>query len=370
MHIHAAVVRRPGGRFAIEELELDDPRPDEVRVRLVATGVCHTDAVVRDQTLATPLPAVLGHEGAGVVEAVGAAVRGVAPGDHVVLTVNSCGRCGNCLSGSLTYCDDIYAVNFSGRRPDGSTSLSAGGAEISSYFFGQSSFATHANVAERSVVKVGKDLPLGHLGPLGCGVQTGAGAVFNTLRPAMGSSIAIFGTGAVGFSAMLAALVVGCTTIVAVDINESRLSRAEALGATHTVNSAREDPTAVIMALTGGRGVDYALDTTGVSRVLRQAVDSLAVRGTVGVVGASRAGTEASIEIGSTMSRGWTLKMIIEGDAVPQVFIPRLIELWQRGRFPFDRIIEEFDFAEINKAFDAAEDGSVIKPVLVFPRRL
>jgi aryl-alcohol dehydrogenase len=370
LQIHAAVVREPHGAFVPENLELDDPLPDEVRVRMVAAGVCHTDVLVRDQVYPTPLPAVLGHEGAGVVEAVGSAVRGLAPGDHVVLTVNTCGRCGNCLSGSLTYCEELYSRNFGGRRPDGSSALAdADGAPVASHFFGQSSFASRANVSERAVVKVPEDVPLDLLGPLGCGFQTGAGAVFNSLRPTVGSSIAIFGAGAVGFSAMLAALASGCTTIVMVDINDDRLGRARELGATYTVNSAHQDPAEAIMALTGGRGVDYALEATGVQGVLRQAADSLAVRGTVGLVGAGRPGTEAAFETGLSITRGWTLKMIIEGDAVPQVFIPRLIELWRQGRFPFDKLINRFPFEDINKAFASSESGETLKPVVVFGDR-
>lgn len=365
MQINAAVVREPHGKFTLEALELDDPRPDEVRVRMVATGVCHTDAVVRDQVYPTPLPAVLGHEGAGIVEAVGSAVRGFEPGDHVVLTVNSCGRCGHCVSGELTYCTDLYSRNFGGRRPDGTTALRAGDTEISSYFFGQSSFASHANVAERALVKVRDDVPLELLGPLGCGIQTGAGAVLNSLRPQAGSSIAIFGAGAVGSAAILAALCTGCTTVIGVDVNDGRLERARQLGATHAINSAREDPAEAILKLTGAQGVDYALDATGVAGVLRQAADSLAVRGIVGLVGSGVPGTEASFETGISITRGWTLKMIIEGDSVPQVFIPRLIELWRQGRFPFDKLISSFDFSDINEAFAASERGDVLKPVVL-----
>ncbi|MFF0465169.1 NAD(P)-dependent alcohol dehydrogenase [Streptomyces mexicanus] len=367
MQISAAVVRAPNGAFQQEHLELDDPRPDEVRVRMVAAGVCHTDVLVRDQVYPTPLPAVLGHEGAGVVEAVGCAVRGLAPGDHVVLSVNTCGRCGLCLSGALAYCEELYPSNFGGRRRDGSVALTDfAGNPVSSHFFGQSSFATRANVAERAVVKVPGDVPLELVGPLGCGIQTGAGAVFNTLRPTAGSSIAIFGGGAVGCSALLAALSTGCTTIVVVDINDDRLARAAELGATHTVNSSRQDPAEAIMSLTAGRGVEVALEATGVPGVLRQAADSLAVRGTVGLVGAGRPGTEAAFETGLSITRGWTLKMIIEGDAVPQVFIPRLLALWRQGRFPFDQLIDRFRFEDINKAFASSESGESIKPVVVF----
>lgn len=366
MRVTAAVATAPAAPFELRSLELAEPAPEEVRVRMVATGVCHTDAIVRDQVYPTPLPAVLGHEGAGVVEAVGAAVTSVRPGDHVVLSFNSCGRCGNCADGVPAYCLSLVDLNFSGRRPDGTTTLRDAALEVSSPFFGQSSFATHANVAQRCVVKVGSELPLDLLGPLGCGVLTGAGAVLNALRPPAGSSFAVFGSGSVGLAGMLAALVSGCTTVIAVDVLEPRRELARALGATHTVDAATEDPVERVREITGGRGTDYALEATGLPTVLRQAADSLAVRGTVGVVGAAAPGTETTFETGMSLIKGWTLRTIIEGDAVPRLFVPRLLELWQRGRFPFDRLITRYPFERINEAFRDAESGAAVKPVLTF----
>ena len=278
MRVTAAIARVAGQPLDIVELELDEPRAGEVRVRMVATGVCHTDALVRDQVLPTPLPVVLGHEGAGVVEAVGEGVATVRPGDHVVLGFNSCGSCASCRSGHPAYCETFPAHNFGGARTDGTTSLRDGGTAVSSHFFGQSSFATFANVSERSVVKVPDTAPLDILGPLGCGLTTGAGAVLNVLRPDAGSSIVVFGTGAVGCSALLAAVVANCTTIVMVDIVQSRLELALELGATHIVNSRDEDAVEAVKRITGG-GAQFALDTTGNARVFRQMVDSLAVRG-------------------------------------------------------------------------------------------
>src|SRR5690606_23252657 len=183
-------------------------------VRLVATGICHTDAVARDGVYPVPLPIVLGHEGAGVVEAVGKGVRGVAVDDHVVLSAAYCGVCKRCRLGQMAYCENLFAEDFGGRRRDGSTSLSKGGEQISSHFFGQSSFATYANVVQESVVVIDKDVPLELMGPLGCGLQTGAGAVLNELRPEPGSSLVVFGTGAVGSAAVMAAKIARCTTVV------------------------------------------------------------------------------------------------------------------------------------------------------------
>lgn len=366
MQVTAAVTPSTGAPFVLKTLELDALRPDEVRVRMVATGVCHTDAVVRDQVIPTPLPAVLGHEGAGVVESVGSGVTTVQPGDHVVLSANSCGVCVKCLSGQLAYCEDLFARNFGASRTDGSTSLRHEEGRVSSMFFGQSSFSSIANVAERSVIRVDKDIDLSMIAPLGCGIQTGAGAVLNELRPAAGSSIAVFGTGAVGSAAIMAAAVSGCTRIIAVDIVESRLDVSLTLGATHTINSRIEDVSARLQEITGDRGVDFVLDTTAIPHVLRTAVDNLAVRGTAALVGSSRPGTEVHLEIGESLNKGWTFKTIIQGSSVPQVFIPALIDLWKQGKFPFDRLIKTYSFANINEAFDDAERGITIKPVLTF----
>lgn len=366
MKITAAVATAPSVPFELRELELDDLRPDEVRVKLVATGVCHTDAIVRDQVYPTPLPAVLGHEGSGVVEAVGSMVTSVRPGDSVVLSASSCGICEQCLTGRPAYCTDFFGRNFAGTRTDGSTALSDQGTAVSSHFFGQSSFATHVNVAVRSVVKVDNDLPLELLGPLGCGLQTGAGAVINSLEVRAGSSIAVFGTGAVGSAALMAAAAVGATTIVAVDIIDARLATAKELGATHTINSRTADVAAEIARITGERGMDYTLDTTGIPAVLRQAADILGIGGTVALVGAPAPGTEVSFEVGGSLLKGWRFRTIIEGDSVPQVFIPQLIALWKLGKFPLEKLTKTFPFAEINDAFDASASGDVIKPILVF----
>lgn len=366
MKITAAVAVGPKRRMELRELELDDLRDDEVRVRLVASGVCHTDAAVRDGVIPTPLPAVLGHEGAGIVEAIGAGVRTVTPGDHVVLSTNSCGRCAQCLSGRLAYCEDMWARNFAVQRADGSVAFTGADGPIGSHFFGQSSFASTTNVAERSVVKVDRGVDLSLVAPLGCGIQTGAGAVLNELRPLPGSTIAVFGTGAVGTAALLAARLTGATNIIAVDVVDSRLELAAELGATHTINSRSVDVNDALADITRGRGLDHALDTTGIPAVLRVATDNLAVRGTAALVGSSLSGTEARFEIGDSLNKGWAFKTIIQGSSVPQLFIPALIDLWKQGRFPFDRIIRRYAFADINTAFEDAALGTVIKPVVVY----
>ena len=366
MKITAAVVREEAQPFSIEELELEEPRVDEVLVRIVATGVCHTDLIVRDQWYPVPLPSVLGHEGAGIVERVGEAVTKVQPGDHVVLSFNSCGQCANCAQGRPTYCLNFFERNFGGARPDGSNGLSRNGDTVHDHFFGQSSFADYTLAAERSVVKVSQDAPLELLGPLGCGIQTGAGSVLNTLRPEAGSSIAVFGTGAVGMSAIMAAVVAGCTTIIGIDVKPNRMELARELGATHTINGSETDAVEEIGKITGG-GADYSLETSAVPQVLRQAVDCLVPLGVCGLVGAAPLGTEAGLDMNNILIPGITVRGIVEGDSVPDVFIPRLIELHDRGRFPFDRLIEFYDLEEINQAAEDSEEGTVLKPVLRMP---
>lgn len=362
--VNAAVVREKGGAFRVEPIELDDPRDNEILVRIKGVGMCHTDLVVRDQYFPTPLPAVLGHEGAGVVEKIGAAVTKVKPGDHVVLTYASCGVCANCQRGLYGYCSDLYGRNFSGTRPDGSRPCcDAHGQRISGYFFSQSSFGEFALATERNVVKIPSDVPVEIMGPLGCGIQTGAGAIINALKPGAGTSIAIFGAGSVGLSAVMAAKVVGCTNIIAVDLNDKRLELARELGATHTVNGGKQDSVAAIQAITGD-GAQYSLECTGLPKVLRQAVDALRLTGVCGVIGVAPLGTEVSLDINGLLF-GRTVRGIIEGDSVPDVFIPQMVELWKQDRFPFDRLIRKYPLSQIEEAAHASESGEVLKAVLI-----
>lgn len=364
MEITAAVARQASQPFEIEQLELAEPRADEVLVRIVGVGLCHTDLICRDQWYPVPLPAVLGHEGAGVVEAVGAAVRKVKPGDHVVLSFVSCGECVACKEGAPAYCAGLYDLNFSGGRPDTTTALSVGGGPVHSHFFGQSSFATYAVAYERNVVPVDRTAPLELLGPLGCGIQTGAGAVLNSLHPHAGSSIVVFGVGSVGLAAVMAAHVVGCTKIVAVDLKPSRLEAAQQVGATHTIDpGATDNVVEAIQDITGG-GAHFSLETTASPKVFRQAVDCLAQRGVCGLIGAAALGTEASFDM-NTILFGRTIRGIIEGDSIPDLFIPKLVELILQGRFPLDKIVTQYPLAKINTAADDSLDGTAIKPVLV-----
>ena len=365
MEIQAAVTNQEGAPFTIETVELDEPQDGEVLVRVVGAGVCHTDMIVRDQLYPTPLPAVLGHEGSGVVEQVGENVTAVEPGDRVVMSFDYDDDCHSCHAGHPAYCEDFFAHNFGGSRPeDGTSPLSRDGEALSGRFFGQSSFATHAIATERNVVRVDEDVPLELLGPLGCGIQTGAGAVINTLDPQAGSSIAIFGAGSVGLSALLGADIKGCTDIVSVDLKPNRLEKAAELGATATVNPEEVDDVVEAVREATDGGVDYAVESTGVPDVAEQAVETLTQRGTLAVVGAPALGTRASFDVNNLILNGRTVTGVVEGDSNPKEFIPDLIELYRQGKFPFDELVTYFEFDEIQDAVEASEEGTAIKPIL------
>jgi aryl-alcohol dehydrogenase len=361
MEAQAAVLRTTDGPFVIEDVVVDGPGPGEITVRIVGVGLCHTDILPRVVPIAK-LPLVAGHEGAGVVESLGSGVTGIEVGDHVVLSFDSCGACESCVTAHPAYCDGFGPRNMTGRRLDGSSNIvDAHGDPLGGRWFGQSSFATVSVVNARSVVVVDKDLSLELLGPLGCGFLTGAGAVFNSLEVEPGSSIAIFGAGSVGLSAVMAARVAGASTIIAIDLNPERLALAKELGATHTIDGASDNIIRELRAIARG-GLHFALDTTGSPKVIAGALDALRVNGVCGIVGIQR----GDLKIGpSQLTVGRTVKGIIEGDAVPRLLVPRLIDLWQQGRFPFDRLIQTYPLVQINDAEQAIRSGAVVKPVLL-----
>jgi aryl-alcohol dehydrogenase len=361
--ISAAIASGPDQPFAIEEIDLDAPRPDEVLVRLVATGICHTDMFFRDLM---PQAAVLGHEGAGVVEAVGSAVTKVRPGDHVVLSYGSCGTCASCDAGAPYYCHEFTPRNMAGTRADGTPTLTRNSEPLFGNFFSQSSFATYALATEANTVKVRKDAPLELLGPLGCGVQTGAGSVMNGLEPLPGEALVIFGAGAVGLSAIMAANLIGCEPIIAVDPLHARREMAIKLGAHHAIDPAAIDPVDEIMALTG-TGALHALECTGIPSVFEQAVKCLAPRGTCGLVGAPAPGSEAGISLGNLLSKGIRIRGLIEGESQIDAFIPHLVDLFLDGLMPFDKLVKFYDFDQINEAVADSLEGRTIKPILRMP---
>lgn len=361
----AAVVRELGKPFQIESIEVDPPRDHEVRVRIVGVGICHTDIVVRDG-FNVPAPVVLGHEGSGVVESIGSKVSKVKIGDHVVLSYNSCGHCSACNDERPPFCLGFYPHNFSGVRPDDNSSpLSTGGSMLHGNFFGQSSFASYAIAHERNTVVVDKSLPLEILGPLGCGIQTGAGAVANALGLKKGQSLAIFGGGAVGLAGLLAAVALEASTIIVVEINPERGQLAKKLGATHVINpKEKPDVLAAIQAAAGG-GVTHAMDTTGRPDVIETAYQTLLPGGMLGLIGVPPPDGVLNINLMDLLLRGVGVRCIVEGNADPQVFIPQMLRWYQDGKFPFDSLVQKFGFEQINEACHASESGAAIKPVLV-----
>jgi aryl-alcohol dehydrogenase len=363
MNIRAAILRDISLSMPIETVTLEDPRPDEVLVRIVATGICHTDVKMCLVPGIVPRPIVLGHEGSGVVERVGAAVRKVAPGDHVVLTFDSCGICPTCARGMPAYCYEVRPRTFGGARMDGSSPFVCEEGHLHGKYFGQSSFATHALAYERNVVKVRRDAPLDHLGPLGCGIQTGAGAVLNTLKVTPGSSFAVFGTGAVGLSAVMAAKVAGASIIIASDVNERRLAVARELGATHVFDPRHVDVPSEILQLTGD-GVDFSLDTSAMTSVMQQAVGVLKPRGTCGFLANHGPTQEVPVNALNLMLGGRTIRGLLQGDSVPDVFIPLLIDLWMDGRFPLEKLVTFYPFDAIDQAMADNDSGAAIKPIL------
>jgi aryl-alcohol dehydrogenase len=366
MEITAAVVREKSGAFTIEQLDLADPRPDEALVKIAASGMCQTDLHGRDGYYDTPYPAVYGHEGAGVVQAVGKHVTQVAPGDHVVISFPWCGECPNCRRNMQSHCMKGFDLKMRGTRPDGSTLMSKGGAPVYSAFFQQSSFATYAVANERYLVKVRNDAPLELLGPFACSGQTGAGAVLNSMRPRPEDSFAVFGVGAVGLSGLMAATIAGCDPIIAVDVHEDRLALARALGATHTINHrGREDVVAEIRKITGD-GVRFSLETSAQPAVFREAVEALMAAGTCVLLGSARAGTEVSFDM-SFLQFGRVVRGVIQGESQPREFIPKLVDLLMQDKMPVDRMITFYPLAEINRAARESSQGTAIKPVLRMP---
>ena len=355
MDIQAAVTEAAGGTFSIETLRIDAPGPSQVLVRIVACGVCHTDMVMRDGALPVPFPAVFGHEGAGVVEAVGPGVTGLAPGDHVLLSFDSCGACPACHDHQPGYCPEFFPRNFLGALEPDQGGLWRGADRIGSNIFGQSAFATHALAHPRNVVKVDADLPLHLLAPLGCGIQTGAGTVLETLKVAAGQSIAIFGAGAVGLAAVMAAAIAGAGRIALLDRHAHRLDLGRELGATETVTS--------LEALSAP--FDHIVDTTGVPALLGQAVDLLAPRGTLALVGAYPSDPKLSIDASAIMSVGRRIIGVVEGGIDPQRFVPELIAQYRAGRLPMEKLVRTYPFAAIDQAVHDSETGAVIKPVLL-----
>lgn len=360
MRIRAAVFEPSSLLAEIQELTLEPLQPHEVLVRLAATGVCHTDLGYR-RRLAYPI--VLGHEGAGHVERVGSAVTRVQVGDPVILTFRACGACPSCSVGKPSYCHQLGPMNFTGRRPDGTSALSRGGQPVAAHFFSQSSFSTHSVAHESNVVKVREGVPLELLGPLGCGVQTGAGAVMNVLKPQPGESLVVIGAGGVGMSALLAAVLERCSPIIVIEPNAERRQLARELGAHHVIDPAGADIAGRLREHVP-TGPLHAVDTSGVPQAIAPVLAAMGLRGSIALLTSTPRDALLSIPLLSAVARGITLRGVIEGDSVPDTFIPRLVDLVASGQFPLARLVKFYPLASINHALEDQEAGRVIKPII------
>ncbi len=367
--IQALVVEEKSGPFVLQELELEEPAREEVLVRILASGVCHTDEITRHGDMPMPFPSVLGHEGSGIVERVGEGVTRFAPGDKVIIGWPSCGECKNCLDGQPRYCLRTGEALVSGRRfkgpKAGTTAYWRNGTEMNGHFFGQSSFATWSITNADALVKVPENTPVELLGPLACGLGTGAGAILNEARPRLGDSILIVGVGAVGLAAIMAARNSGVTKIIAADIHDSRLKLAEEFGATHTVNSGSTDILDAVKKITGST-VDYAIDCTGVISVIEQIAEAVGMLGTLVLVGGAPANARFSLDHLNTL---WGKRVIgvLGGGGRSGQLIPALVELYQQGRFPFDKLVRYYELGEIEEALEDSRTGKVVKPILRMP---
>ncbi|MEG0383960.1 MAG: NAD(P)-dependent alcohol dehydrogenase [Solibacillus sp.] len=364
MIVKAAIVNAPGDDYQLSNLKLAEMQADEVLVKMVASGMCMSDETIRKGGTSVAFPIVPGHEGSGIVEKVGDAVKAFKVGDQVVMSYAYCGNCPSCQTGHPSICDDWMKLNFLGVRDDGSFTFHTEDNTPVRNFYGHSSFTTHTLVHESNLTKVDADADLRLIGPLGCGFLTGSGTVINGLKPKIGSSIAIFGTGAVGIAAMMAAKIEGCSTIIAVDIHDNRLELAKTLGATHTINSQLVDPAEKIAEITAGKGVNYSVDTTGIAPIIKTALAVLAKGGVIAPVAVSRNITEFNITAEITMSSKSMIGVVM-GDGVPQLSIPQLVKFYKEGRFPFDQLVKYYKFDDINQAAKDSANGSVIKPILI-----
>jgi NDMA-dependent alcohol dehydrogenase len=367
MKSRAAVLFEAGRKLEIREVDVQDPGPGEVRIQMAAGGVCHSDLHVMKGDLKAPLPAILGHEGAGVVADVGAGVTDVKPGDHVIpLWRLSCGECEYCSAGRAALCAAGTEIRWSGRLPDGTTRFKLDGEEIK-HFAGVSSFSNYTVVPEKAVLKIPDDIPLDRAALLGCAVITGVGAAINAAEVKPGRTVAVFGTGGVGVNVVQGAALAGAEKIIAVDLLDSRLEEAKRFGATHAVNGSDGDPVAQIRDITGGRGVDYSFEVIGLPLTMRQAYDCLAKRGVAMLVGITPTTAEVSIPALSLVYEERVLTGSLYGSAAPRIEIPRLIDLYRTGNLMLDELLTRtYPIEEINQAYSDLESGATLRSVVTF----
>jgi len=357
----AAIAYKAGSPLALEPVELAELQANEILVNVQACGICHTDT--KFQQVLT-LPGVFGHEGTGTVEEVGAGVSDIQPGDRVIMSYPFCNHCSPCLEAEPYKCEDIFALKFGGQRLDGSKTISLNGKGISSSFFQQSSFATKAICLEQAAVKIDSSLPPEMLAALPCGIQTGAGAVLNSFKVKPAEGVVIFGAGAVGLSAVMAARLCSANPIICIDMNETRLQLAKELGATHLFNAAEEELIRLVHEV-APRGVQYAFDSSASVPGLKNAISCIGQGGQVGIVSYPLGGDEFPFTTKDLFLKVGSLHGIFQGSSVPRLFLPKLIALQESGEFPYEKLITTYNFSDINQAFEDTHSGGVIKPVLL-----
>ena len=357
----AAVLYEPNSLLRIEELDLGEPGPNQVLVKMQASGVCHSDwHVVKGEWPDVPLPAVLGHEGAGTVEAVGPGVSNVEPDDHVILSwVASCGLCEMCQKGWPNLCGRPPSVD---RKP----TVRGTGAEINQ-MGGLGTFGAYSIVPDTAAVRIDKDIPFPQAALVGCGVTTGVGAAINTARVQSGSTVAVFGAGGVGLNCIQGSAIAGAATIIAIDLLDNKLELAREFGATHTINASQDDPIERVKELTGGEGVHYAFEAIGlVEAPFVQSVRCTRSRGITVWVGHAPNNTPVFLDARDLMPEK-TIIGSMYGTARPHIDFPRLLNLYKAGRLKLDELVtRSFPVEEVNTAFDVLSKGEVARSVLTF----
>jgi Zn-dependent alcohol dehydrogenase len=356
--VKAAVLWERRAPLVVEEVELADPAPGEARVRILASGVCHSDLHHIRRDTPVPPPLVLGHEAAGVVEAVGEGVTRVGLGDRVIAAFGvKCGECFFCVRGQPYLCATPLPGHVRLRQGDRAIAP----------FLGVGSFAEYANLDARNLVPIPDDMPAEPAALIACGVTTGIGAVVNTAKVEPGANVAVLGIGGVGLNVVQGAALAGAGRIIAVDILDHKLELARGFGATHVVNAAREDPVERIRRLTGGWGADYAFEVIGHPRTIAQAYEAVRKGGVAVIVGVADEQVEIPINAVGMMRSGKTLVGCNYGSVRPHYDMPRYVELYRGGRIKLDELISRrFALDEINAAFAAMEAGEVARGVIAF----
>ncbi len=357
----AAVCREHGKPLVIEDLELDEPQAGEVRVKIAACAICHSDIIYLDGGWGGEVPAVYGHEAAGVVEAIGPGVSLVKPGDHVVVTlIRSCGHCYFCAQGDPHICETKFPLDFN-------SPLHGDGGEKIVHGLRTGAFAEYVVVDASQVVAIPDSVPLDSASLLACGVITGLGAVVNTAKVPPGSNVVVVGTGGVGLNSVQGASLSGAKTIIALDLADGKLAAAKAFGATHGINTAKENALAQIQSLTGGRGADYVFVTVGSTAAIEQSVDFARRGGTICIVGMPPSGAMAAFEAVNIADSGKQLIGSKMGSTRLQIDMPGLVELYRQGRLKLDELISNrYPLEQINDAIDSVRRGDALRNVIVF----